>query len=139
MFLLDTHVWIWFSSDDGTRLGRRAKQAVAQAQREDGLRISPASLFEVASLHTHGRLRFSLPPERWVADALTVPGLRIAALTADIAVDAGLIPRTALADPIDRLLVATARQLDAILVTADRRILDYAGNTHHLRAKDAGR
>ena len=139
MFVLDTHAWIWFSNDDGSRLGRRAKQAVAQAQRNNELRISPASVFEVASLHTHGRLRFSLPPERWVADALSVPGLRIAALTTDVAVDAGQIPSTALADPIDRLLVATARHLDAILMTADRRILEYADNSRHLRVQDAGR
>jgi PIN domain nuclease of toxin-antitoxin system len=138
MVLLDTHVWLW-AADDSGRLGRRARQTLAQAQKDDRLRISPASIFEVAALHTHGRLRLSLPPERWVADVLSVPGVRIAALTGDVAIDAGLIPRTILPDPIDRLLVATARQVDAILLTADRRVLEYASDTHHFRAQDAAR
>jgi PIN domain nuclease of toxin-antitoxin system len=56
-----------------------------------------------------------------------------------IAIDAGLIPRTLIPDPIDRFLVATARELDATLVTADRRILEYAGASDHVRVQDASR
>jgi PIN domain nuclease of toxin-antitoxin system len=52
--------------------------------------------------------------------------------------DAGTMPRTALADPMDRLLVATARQLDATLLTGDARILSYARDTGNARVQDAG-
>ena len=62
--------------------------------------------------------------------------VRIAEVTSEAAVDAGDIPRTALADPLDRLLVATARQLDAMLVTADRAILHYVRGGH-VRVQDA--
>ena len=55
-----------------------------------------------------------------------------------IALDAGAVPRTALADPLHRLLVATARQNDATLVTCDERILDYA-NGHRLVQVHDGR
>jgi PIN domain nuclease of toxin-antitoxin system len=137
--LLDTHAWLWFANDDVGRLGRRALQTVSRAQTGDAVRISTASLFEIVALHTLGRLRFAVPPEQWVADALAVPGLRIAELSPAIAVDAALIPRTALADPMDRFLVATARRLDATLVTADRRILEYAAETHRVQAQDASR
>jgi PIN domain nuclease of toxin-antitoxin system len=54
------------------------------------------------------------------------------------AVDAGFIPRAALSDPLDRLLVATARQLDATLVTGDSAILAYA-RTGSVRAHDVAR
>jgi PIN domain nuclease of toxin-antitoxin system len=57
-------------------------------------------------------------------------------LSREAAVAAGLVSRDAIPDPLDRLLVATARQADATLVTADRRILDYAPNTG-LRVHDA--
>ena len=57
----------------------------------------------------------------------------------DIAVDAGMVPALALADPIDRCLVATAREYEVPLMTADRRILDYAANTGLLRIIDASR
>ena len=46
---------------------------------------------------------------------------------------------THLADPIDRMLVATARQIEATLVTRDRRILDYAARTSAVRVHDAAR
>jgi len=59
-------------------------------------------------------------------------------MTPTIAIDAGAIPRTALPDPIDRLLVATARQLDATLITADSGILAYASRTGDVRVHDAG-
>jgi PIN domain nuclease of toxin-antitoxin system len=48
------------------------------------------------------------------------------------------VPRTALADPLDRLLVSTARHLDAVFVTADRQILEYASETGNVRVHDAG-
>jgi PIN domain nuclease of toxin-antitoxin system len=56
-----------------------------------------------------------------------------------IALDAGAIPRTALADPLDRLLVATARQNDATLVTCDERILDYANGRRLVQVHDGRR
>jgi PIN domain nuclease of toxin-antitoxin system len=63
--------------------------------------------------------------------------VRVAELTPAVAIDAGAIPRTALADPLDRLLVATARQLDATLLTSDLQILAYATRTKNVRARDA--
>jgi PIN domain nuclease of toxin-antitoxin system len=43
-----------------------------------------------------------------------------------------------LPDPVDRLLVATARHLDATFITADRAILAYALDGH-VRVHDASR
>ena len=54
-----------------------------------------------------------------------------------MALDAGDIPRDALADPLDRLLLATARQLDATLLTGDEQIVDYARRTSNVRVFDA--
>lgn len=90
------------------------------------------------------RARLRLPvgswsPEQWIDEALAAPGLRLAELTAGIALEAGSIPRAALADPQDRLLVATARALDATFLTADAPILVYAAETGRLRVADASK
>ena len=138
VLLLDTHTWIWSVEDDRRRLGRRSRQMLSRGPAEDRIRISPASMFEVASLCTAGRLRLGLPPMHWIRGALDVPGVRVAELTPAIATDAGTIPRTALPDPLDRLLVATARHLGATFVTSDALILDYAAKTGHVRVHDAG-
>jgi len=137
VLLLDTHVWVWSVEGDVRRVGRRARRRLSRAESQETLRISPATLFEVTALHTAGRLRLARPPEQWIRQALEVASIRIAALSPAIAIDAGHIPRTALADPLDRLLVATARQLDATLLTSDARILDYASETGNVRVYDA--
>jgi PIN domain nuclease of toxin-antitoxin system len=136
VLLLDTHTWLW-GVEDSTRLGRRARQLLASAGRQDALRISPVSIFEVTALHTRGRLRLGHSAEQWVREALAQEGLRLAELTPGIATDAGSLPRNALPDPIDRLLVATSRQLGATLVTADTRILAYASATSMVRVQNA--
>jgi PIN domain nuclease of toxin-antitoxin system len=138
VLLLDTHTWIWSVEDDRRRLGRRARRMLSEAPFEDRIRISPASMFEVTSLYTAGRLRLGLPPVQWIRGALDVPGVRVAELTPAIATDAGSIPRTALPDPLDRLLVATARHLGATFMTSDQRILAYAASTADVRVQDAG-
>jgi len=134
--LLDTHAWIWSIDGDGRRVGRRAQALLARAERQERIRVSPVSIFEIVALHTSGRLRLSRPAEGWIRDSLSAAGVRLAEVTPSIAIDAGAIPRTALADPLDRLLVATARQLDATFLTADQQILQYAGDTLNVRAHD---
>jgi PIN domain nuclease of toxin-antitoxin system len=135
--VLDTHVWVWSVDGDTRRIGRRSRRTLTRAEIADRIRVSPVSVFEVTALCTAGRLRLSIPVERWVRDALGAAGVRVAELTPSIAVDAGTIPHGALADPIDRLLVATVRQLGATLLTADARILSYARDTGNVRVQDA--
>lgn len=138
MLLLDTHAWIWSIEGDTRRVGRKAQALIARAEGREHIRVSPVSVFEIVALHTSGRLRLSRPAEGWVRDSLSAAGVRLAEVTPSIAIDAGAIPRTALADPLDRLLVATARQLDATMLTADQQILQYARDTRNLRVHDLG-
>jgi PIN domain nuclease of toxin-antitoxin system len=137
MLLLDTHAWVWIVEGEGQRIGRRARQALGRAEASGHVRVSPVSFFEIAALCTSGRLRLSIPPQAWLSAAIAMSVLRVAELTPGVAVDAGAIPREALADPMDRLLVATARQLGATLLTADARILTYARETTNVLVQDA--
>jgi PIN domain nuclease of toxin-antitoxin system len=134
--LLDTHAWIWTVEGDARRVGRRSRQLIAQAARREAVRVSPATLFEIVALHTAGRLRLTQPPEQWIGATMEQSGVRLAELTRAVAVDAGFIPRAALPDPLDRLLVATARQLDATFLTGDSAVLAYAAQTHNVRVHD---
>lgn len=137
MFLLDTHAWVWSVEGDMKRIGPKARRALERAAARDQIRVSPASVFEITALCLSGRLQFAQSTEQWITEALSTPGLRVAELTVPIAIDAGHIPRTALADPMDRLLIATARRLDAALLTADHAILRYASNNRGVRLVDA--
>lgn len=136
--MLDTHAWVWSVDGDTRRIGRRTRQMILRAESRAAIRVSPVAIFELTALHTLGRVRLARSLDQWVRGALETAGVRIAELTPAIALDAGAIPRGALADPLDRLLVATARQLDAVFLTSDRRILDYASITGNVRVQDAG-
>ena len=139
MLLLDTHVWLWSVHGDAKHIGRRARQMLSKAESAGTLRVSPVTLFEVTALHTLGRLRLTRPPDEWIREALHAGDVRIAELSAQMAIDAGAIPRAVLADPLDRLLVSTAQHLQATFLTSDSRILDFAAATRQVRIHDAGK
>jgi PIN domain nuclease of toxin-antitoxin system len=136
LLLLDTHVWLWAVEGDDRRVGRRTRRLLAQREAAGAIRVSPASVFEISALCASGRLRLARPVDQWIRGALDDAGVLVAPLTPAIALDAGYIPREGLGDPLDRLLVATARQMDATLVTCDARILDYASRTKSARTAD---
>ena len=138
VLLLDTHVLIWTLEGD-RRVGRSTRALLARTEARGAFRVSPVSLFEVTALHTLGRIRLTRTPDEWIEEALADGRVRIAELTRAMAIEAGAIPRMALEDPMDRLLVATARGLDATFLTSDHRILKYAAATTTLRAHDASR
>ena len=139
MILLDTHTWIWIVEGETRRIGPRTRKLVARADSQGMVRVSPVSVFEVMALNLTGRLSLAHSSEQWIRQALGGLGVRVGELTVDVALDAGSIPRTALADPLDRFLVATARQLDATFLTSDRQILSYAASTGNVRVRDASR
>ncbi|HEX5476166.1 MAG TPA: type II toxin-antitoxin system VapC family toxin [Vicinamibacterales bacterium] len=135
MLLLDTPVWIWTASGDTRRLGQKTRRLIARAEAQGSVGISVLSIFELTALHTLGRLRLTRLPSEWVRESIERSALRVFDLDPAAAIDAGSIPGTALADPIDRLLVATARRTGARFLSADQRILDYAAG--EVRVHDA--
>ena len=135
--LLDTHVWIWAAADAPRRLGPRTRRLLARGGAADRLYVSTASAFEITALHTAGRLKFNQPAERWIRTSIERGRLHVLDVSTAIATDAGTVPADTLRDPIDRLLVATARDHDLSLVTCDEAILEYARVTHLVRVVDA--
>ncbi len=87
-------------------------------------------------LDARGRLQLWPDCQAWVARAFRAPGLHLEPLTPAIAIASTRLPDFPHRDPVDRILVATARVTGATLVTRDRRILDYAANGY-LRVLDA--
>lgn len=135
--LLDTHAWVWTAADVEGRLGPKTRASVAKAAAAGLVCVSTASAFEIAALATAGRLRLNQPAERWIRESVDRGGLRVLEIDLGIATDAGAIPASALPDPIDRLLVATARAYAVALITRDQRLIDYAGQTGLVRVSDA--
>ena len=135
LFLVDTHTLIWMV-EEVPWLGVRAAEVLNKAGRESRIAVSAITPWEIGLLVSKGRLQLGTDVMQWILTALAKPGVRLATLEPEIAVESTRLPWEMHADPADRILVATARHLGAILVTADRALLDFAGNGH-FKAMDA--
>ena len=123
--LLDTHAWLWWVSED-RRLSERARSAIAQSQPEENVWVSLISIWEVAKKIEKGQLVLDRPLDRWLDVATTMPGLHLAELTRPILVESCQLPQPFPGDPADQIIVATARQENAVLVTKDHKIRSYS-------------
>ncbi len=130
--VLDTHVWIWLMEGVAGELGRHTVGLIDEASRRGRVLVSPISMWEAGMLESKGRVRFSMELRAWVRKALAAPGVHVANLTPEVALDAARLPAPVHGDPADRMLIATARLAGASLVTRDAAILEYARLGHVL-------
>lgn len=121
--LLDTHVLLWWLGPT-SRLSSAQKRVIESAGTDKPLWISEISLWEVATLHSLGRIELSLPLRDWLEKASAPPLVRRFGISPAIATEVAALPDSFHRDPADRILVATARVYGATLLTQDRRILD---------------
>lgn len=84
-----------------------------------------------------GRLVLDRDVGEWVEAALSLPGIRLEPISAEVAVASTRLPGTIHSDPADRVIAATARHLGSTLITADQLLLDY-GKAGHLKTLKAG-
>ncbi len=127
--LWDTCAAIWIY--EKARLSSAARELMGRADREAvPSYISPITAWEVGMLTAHGRLQLLIRPERWFANLFEVPGVRPAGLSPDLLIASSFLPGRPPKDPTDRILIATARDLGATLITRDRALLDYGKQGH---------
>jgi PIN domain nuclease of toxin-antitoxin system len=122
--LLDTHAFLWLHAEP-ERLGPRLEQI--KDPRND-LVVSAATSWEIAIKHARGRLPLPDPPERYVPDLIRRIGAESLAIEHRHALAVAALPPLH-QDPFDRLIVAQAKLIDATLVTADERLVDYPVRT----------
>jgi PIN domain nuclease of toxin-antitoxin system len=129
LVLLDTHVWLWLVAGSPD-LTTEARHTIDRAAAAGTLRIAAISLWEIALLASRGRIVLGKSIGSWLAEALADPAPAIDPLSPQIAVEACSLPEAFHRDPADRMIVATARVTNAVLMTRDRQILDYAARGH---------
>lgn len=122
MALLDTHVLLWWLDDPG-RLSTAQRDVVETADSDSPLLVSDISLWEVATLHSLGRIRLATPLRDWLDKAVAPPLVRRQGISPAVAAEVAALPDSFHRDPADRILVATARVLGATLLTRDRLIV----------------
>lgn len=92
--------------------------------------IPVIAIWELGLLNQKGRIGFREPIEDWVFTSLALPGIRLADLTPEIALLCNRLPGPLHSDPADRIIVATAIERAATLVTRDKALLSYGAEGH---------
>ena len=118
--LLDTNVFLWLQTEP-ERLGDLL--AIVEDARNP-LLFSAASSWEIAIKHALGRLPLPEPPPRYVPARLRAIGATGVAVEHAHALAVAALPHLH-RDPFDRLLVAQAGALGALILTADPAIAAY--------------
>jgi PIN domain nuclease of toxin-antitoxin system len=124
MIVLDTHAWIWWVSSPEF-LSATAKQIIDEAVTERNIFISSISTWEVAILVSRGRLKLTTSPSDWVAASEALPFFDFVPVSNSIALKSVQLPGDLHNDPADRIIIATAISLGAVLVTKDEKIRNY--------------
>ncbi len=137
MILLDTNALLWLAESD-PRLGSEARETITQSATAAEILVSPISFWEIGLLLSKGRISLFKPLSQWADAVATRTEFRIIPIDAAIAIEAGQLPGSLHGDPGDRFMIATARVMQATLLTSDRKILAYA-QTGHVKALDARR
>jgi PIN domain nuclease of toxin-antitoxin system len=114
-------IW-WFQQNP--RLTAEQKEVLEKASEETPLLLSDISLWEIATLHSLGRLNFDMSLKEWLDRATAAPLVEKYRITPDIARQVAQLPDTFHRDPADRIIVSTARTTGATLLTADKKIID---------------
>lgn len=83
-------------------------------------------------LVSRGRLSLPFPPLEWYERLISLPNYATIDLSAQILADSHFLPGTPPGDPMDRIMIATARTHGLRIMTRDARILDYADKGHVL-------
>jgi PIN domain nuclease of toxin-antitoxin system len=115
--LLDTHVLLWWLSDDRT-LTRSARQAIADPSA--AVYVSAVTAWEIAIKRSLGKL--SAPDD--LEDQLQAGGLTELPIAVGDALLAGSLPSHH-NDPFDRMLIAQAQRHGLTIVTRDPAIGRY--------------
>jgi PIN domain nuclease of toxin-antitoxin system len=118
--LLDTCAVLWLAQ--GAELADEARKAISECK----IGISPITVWEIANLVRKKRIILTMPVVNWFRQTADMIEATMPELTVDILAGSCELPGSPPSDPADRIIISTAREGRMVLVTRDKRILDYS-------------
>lgn len=123
-YLLDTHTWIWWNMHP-EKLSAKVRSLLSTPEDCEEILLSAISPWEFSKLLEKKRIGISCNPEEWISEALAMPKLRLVPLTPTISYRSTSLPQPFHDDPGDQIIVATAREENATILTKDKIIQKY--------------
>ena len=123
-YILDTHVWIWWNMNP-EKLSSAVRKLIEMTNKYEELLLSAISPWEFSKLLEKRRLAISIDPEDWISQALEMTKLRLLPLSPVLAYRSTILPPQFHDDPADQIIIASAREEGATILTSDDRIRSY--------------
>ncbi len=114
--LLDTHAFLWWL-EGNVRLPAKVRRTIEDG--DNGVVVSAASAWEIATKHRLGKLQEAVEVAEDVAGAIATQGFEQLPISVEDAERAGRLPGPH-RDPFDRMLIAQALSQNLTLVSADK-------------------
>ncbi len=119
--LLDTHAFIWFVSDRK----KIPEDSINLIQENAGeLYLSSITALEIALLVKRKRLKIPKNPGSYIEEAIQYHNLHEIPVDRKILLQSSALPEIH-DDPFDRIIIATAKLHDLVLITKDTKIQAY--------------
>lgn len=128
MILLDTCVLI-FAAEDKPLLDI-ATQAIEAASKSDSIYVSPITAWEIGNLASLNRIRLFSDPATYFNEFLARSGAKLCDMNHEILIASSFLPGSIHKDPMDRIIIESARRNNLTLLTRDRAILTYGAEGH---------
>ena len=121
MIVVDTHIIVWDALAP-EKLSKKAKAAIAEADREDGILFCEISLWEIAMMLKKRRITLESTYAEFIKLVLASKNYILRGMTPEIAELSTQLPEDFNKDPADRIIAATSILSRVSLVTADRNL-----------------
>ena len=118
MFVTDTHPLIWYSTGKHSQLSNKVLSAFEKAENGESLIYIPAVTFwEIALLEKLGKIKLKGRFDHWASFVLSKNGFEIIHLEPSII--AKSVGYNFNDDPFDKVIAASAVELESPLITKD--------------------
>jgi PIN domain nuclease of toxin-antitoxin system len=126
MIVLDTHVVLWWGNQSRELSSAAAAAIDGERAHETGcILLSAISAWEIAMLVRANRLDLATDVDTWINTLSELPQVQSVPVNNAVAIQSVMLPGDFHKDPVDRIIVATARVASATLLSADGKIQAY--------------
>jgi PIN domain nuclease of toxin-antitoxin system len=130
--VLDTHIFIWLVSG-GDFLSDKIKNIIRESTKEGCVFISAITLWEIALLNSKNRIKLGLNIDTWVESVLSLSGIEVIDINYKTLIESVNLSNGLHPGPSDRIIVATARAMNAVLITRDSKIISWNNENRLIR------
>ena len=124
MIFLDTNALV-FLVNNPKKLSQKARERIDAEIKNKDIFVSSMSVWEIYLLVKKDKLDLSMDVDTWINKIERLSFLNFIPVDNKIAAKSVNLPEPLHNDPADRIIIATALQNGADLITSDKRILAY--------------